>query len=391
MTNCISSASSTEDQIACLSIGIPTGDAEALNCSSENKSPAEMIGCLTKGSPQASTANTVVSCLMDEDHSPLECASGAMSGPGRSFLECFTLERAARASCITKENAKFGGDIAGRAVCVTQANSDLELAQCIGDDAGADFARLTSCALEKDKAKAAICLLGDSKETRAVQKYYHCVSEGTEFADLLANCTEGVLDGKSSQALSCVVRANGDAGLLTGCAAGAALPPEAAKLVGCAATSQGATDFVLCSAGPAMNEEWRIAAECAVNSGGVPITFAACTAGRLTVRELTKCFKGDCFGPNNTIVVGIRNAVNDLTQGPGKNNEVVKAVDAIGDLAGGDNSVINNPGQIFGGSNSMFRNPGQIWGGDNSVFNQAVGGKNSEVRKFLRHFDVSTW
>lgn len=140
-----------------------------------------------------------------------------------------------------------------------------------------------------------------------------------------------------------------------------------------------------------MNEEWRIAAECAVNSGGEPITFASCTAGRLTVRELTKCFKGDCFGPNNTIIVGIRNAVNDLTQGPGKNNEVVKALDAIGDLAGGDNSVINNPGQIFGGSNSMFRNPSQIWGGDNSVFNQAVGGKNSEVRKFLRHFDVSTW
>ncbi len=158
-----------------------------------------------------------------------------------------------------------------------------------------------------------------------------------------------------------------------------------------------------------MNEEWRIAAECAVQSGGAPPAFAACAAGRLTVRELTKCFTGqigkDCFGDNNSIVVFYRNAFNDLLNGPGKNNEIVKAVDAVGKLAGGPNSVVRNPAQIAGGSNSIIRNPGQLAGGANSVVNnpgqlgggpnsvvrnpgQLRGGENSEVNKALRSFGL---
>jgi len=144
-----------------------------------------------------------------------------------------------------------------------------------------------------------------------------------------------------------------------------------------------------------MNEEWRIAAECAVQSGGEPFSFAGCTAGRLTVRELTKCFSGqigkDCFGPNNTIVAFYRNAFNDLTQGPGRNNEVVKAIEELSKLSGGPNSVIRNPGQLAGGPNSVINNPGQIWGGKNSIFNQAAGGKNSEIRKILRSADPRNW
>lgn len=119
-----------------------------------------------------------------------------------------------------------------------------------------------------------------------------------------------------------------------------------------------------------MNEEWRIAAECAVQPGGNPVTDGGCTAGRLTVRELTQCFKGkigkDCFGPNNTLVVAVKNAFNDLSQGPGEGNEVVKAVRA---LSGGDNSVVNDPDQLLGGGNSFVRNPSQIWGSESSVFN----------------------
>jgi hypothetical protein len=150
-----------------------------------------------------------------------------------------------------------------------------------------------------------------------------------------------------------------------------------------------------------MNEEWRIAAECAVQTGGNPVGFAGCAAGRLTLKELTQCFQGqigkDCFGPNNTIVVALTNAFNDLIHGPGKNNEIVKALDAISEwsggpnsvvnnpwqLAGGPNSVINNPKQLAGGPNSMINNPGQIWGGENSVVNQVIGGKNSVVRQII--------
>ena len=66
-----------------------------------------------------------------------------------------------------------------------------------------------------------------------------------------------------------------------------------------------------------MNEEWRIAAECAVETGGNPVGFAACTATQLTINELTKCFKGgigtSCFGKNNTVVLTLTNAFHDLT------------------------------------------------------------------------------
>ena len=139
----------------------------------------------------------------------------------------------------------------------------------------------------------------------------------------------------------------------------------------------------------------RIAAECAVSLGGEPISFVGCTAGRLTVRELTKCYSGkigkDCFGPNNTLVKGVTNASKDLTEGPGENAEVVKAMREIGKLAGGPNSVINNPKQLLGDPNSMLHNPGQIWGGESSFFNQVAGGPNSEFRKVLRGLDPSTW
>src|SRR3982074_539868 len=102
-----------------------------------------------------------------------------------------------------------------------------------------------------------------------------------------------------------------------------------------------------------MNEEWRIAAECAVQTGGNPAGFAGCTAGRLTLKELTGCFEGrSCFGPNNTIVKAYTDAFNDVLHGPGANNEIVVAFDKLKEATGGANSVINNPGQVLGGKDA---------------------------------------
>jgi hypothetical protein len=114
-----------------------------------------------------------------------------------------------------------------------------------------------------------------------------------------------------------------------------------------------------------MNEEWRIASECAAEMGANPGLFAGCTAGRLTVRELTKCFTGgSCFGPNNTMVRAVR------------------------ELAGGKNSVINRPEQILGGRNSFFRKPEQVFGGRHSAVNEffrkPLGGRNSTPNQILR-------
>lgn len=104
--------------------------------------------------------------------------------------------------------------------------------------------------------------------------------------------------------------------------------------MGCAASSQGPTSFGVCAIAPNLNEEFRIAAECAVSSGGEPISFASCTGGRLTIRELTKCVGGqigeDCFGPNNTIRKYYETMFNDLTKGPGPSNDIIVTINAVG-------------------------------------------------------------
>ena len=126
-----------------------------------------------------------------------------------------------------------------------------------------------------------------------------------------------------------------------------------------------------------------------MQSGGNPLGFAGCTAGRLTLKELTQCFTGgSCFGPNNTIVKTFSDAFNDLLHGPGENNEIVVVFRKLGELSGGPNSVINNPDQIFGGGNSIFHNPGQILGGEHSAVREflekPLGGEHSVPNDFLR-------
>jgi hypothetical protein len=87
--------------------------------------------------------------------------------------------------------------------------------------------------------------------------------------------------------------------------------------------------------------------------------FAGCVGGQLTTTELQKCLAlgiggAGCFGNNNAIVKAIGDAWKGVAGGP---NSVFNNP---GQLAGGPNSVINNPGQILGGPNSAARNPGQL-------------------------------
>lgn len=108
--------------------------------------------------------------------------------------------------------------------------------------------------------------------------------------------------------------------------------------------------MAVCYAGPQLgfNPEAIVAMECAMASGGDPLTFVGCTGGRLAMTELDRCFTvgvGDdgCFGKNNVFTKTINNigveigrqlgpnnevvrAWNDLTRGPGKNHEAIKAV-----------------------------------------------------------------
>ena len=361
--------------LACGSGLVSKANAPTMDCFASAGSQSARLKCAASANPELSRVQSVTGCVDRGLKGPqlAACISPLLGGDTPRLTACMSSPNPKIDACLAGLNPQVA-DTTRSFACLTKSGTNVAAFGCIAPRVGSDAARVTNCLSNPDRDAAALCLVGDSAQARAVQRAYKCISAGKKPSDVLANCTEGLIDGKSRIALSCITKAGGDRTALAACAAPAVLPPDAARLVACAASSQGATYFALCAAAPAMNEEWRIAAECAVQSGGEPLTFGGCTAGRLTLRELTKCFTGqigkDCYGPNNTIVVTLRNAVNDLTHGPGENNEVVKAVRAVGDLTGGPNSVINNPAQLTGGHNSMINNLSQIWGGPDSVFNK---------------------
>jgi len=71
--------------------------------------------------------------------------------------------------------------------------------------------------------------------------------------------------------------------------------------------------------------EQRVTAEC-IAKGGDEKVIAACITAKLTEAEIKKCLgmdPGECFGPNNEIRKAVNNTVNDVTKGPGENNDLV--------------------------------------------------------------------
>jgi len=374
-------------------------DGEKLACFAEkvgNKDFTALIGCLGGGPPSSDKLALCTSrkdleqqvsdlrdCVADAstDEGARACISNRLAPEQKTIVNCISrLDTADYARCLDTLSPEMKKTRLITA-CVEKSSNETTAAQCILSDVsdiGGDTQNIISCLSTSDKVTAAVCILGDTPQTRAVQKAYKCIAGGRDASSVIFSCADDIFPEESSrQTMACIAKAGNNRAKLAGCSAGAILPPEAARIVGCALessgpTSSGPTSFALCAAGPAMNEEWRIAAECATQSGGNPTAFVACTAGRLTTRELIKCLNGqvgkDCFGPNNTIVVGLKNVYSDLTKGPGENSDIVKAVRSIGELTGGPNSVINNPGQMGGGPNSVFNNPGQILGGENSVF-----------------------
>ena len=327
------------DQARCITSR--TGDARV----------QQVVDCLEGATP---TAAAILACSNDaKANQTLQQIQGCANGQtnGAAVAGCLFATAPAAQGVVAKCLADPTRD--DKVGCLDAVSPDYATAKAVVDclhgapaqDLGAavscvnlrlpgEVGRTAACLGNPDRETATACLLPNKPEVRAAEQVYRCASEGRSTAALIENCTQGLgLDPKAQQALACTARAGDDASALLGCAAQTALPPEAARLVGCAGTSQGPTDFALCASGPLMNEEWRIAAECAVESGGQPYATAGCAATRLTVREITKCFKGqigkDCFGPNNTIVKALISQFDDVVHGPGKNNEVVKALAAL--------------------------------------------------------------
>jgi hypothetical protein len=257
-----------------------------------------------------------------------------------------------------------------------------ESAQACMDQSGGDEDAFGDCMMH--------AMLGPRE-----QAAYDC-ARSTATPEEVAVCLVGAVGGENerraaAQLAQCQERYQDHWDQYPLCLAGQNANPETARLLAC--VQQQAEDGEVTWAGTAvcygagslqLNPEMQIAVECAVTSGGQPLAFAGCAGGRLTARELEKCFTdgvggSGCFGPNNEIVKALRavgidmedafgpnndavrtwnNAVHDLQNGPGPNNDAVRAVTTVAnDLANGpgrNNDIVQAVDQVIPGFADIF-------------------------------------
>jgi hypothetical protein len=242
-----------------------------------------------------------------------------------------------------------------------------------------DKQRLTECHAKSGTDKAAFgrCVVSHAmpKEYRIVEQ---CMVANQNDGGAAMACSTGnqeVISGykKVKEFKSCYDEAQGNRWEMAQCVGNQTLPPKERRYMGCITRNRG--DFkaaAVCALLPELTPEQQIALSCAISTGGVPAAFAACTGGQLLSRELDKCLSGGlftekgCFGPNNDyrkfldtvdgrfrqgfgqnseaykafslwknnvlapghnhdVVRHLNNSLNDLRDGPGPNNDIVRA------------------------------------------------------------------
>jgi hypothetical protein len=319
---------------------LPANLHKVVDCAVESRETEDFAKC---------AAGPLGIRLSDDQQTAVTCAVDS-SGDRDDFIEC-----------------------AGAAFLDKNLNRDQRKVLECASDADGDSQAFTRCA-----SRALGGHLSQDQRTAI-----NCAVESKGDKDDFISCAgSALLDQKLNRdqrkVLACAANSDGEADRFVGCAAPALLGRNVSReqrvAMQCAAESGGEVDsFAACTGANMLNlqlnPEQQIAVQCVVSTGGQPYAAAGCMATRLTARELLKCAangiggKDGCFGDNNDLV--------------GKNGWVART---FGQIAGGPNSVINNPGQIWGGDNSFVRNPSQIWGGNNSFVrnpSQIWGGPNS--------------
>lgn len=250
--------------------------------------------------------------------------------------------------------------------CSSDSDSSNEFYECVVEHAMPRAYRIVSeCRDEhpKDGGRALICSTENPELMDAYEKIVgikECTEDNERSGWDVAQCIGDQTLGENERYyLGCVTRNRGDL-----------------------------TKTAVCGLAKNLNPEQQIALACAISSGGEPHAFAVCTGGQLLERELNKCWQhgiataSGCFGPNNEysrllrsadqqmrrtlgensvlyhayqawhhnvlapgenheIVKVINNGIRDVRNGPGENNEFVKAGKA---LEKGFRSV----GKVFG-------------------------------------------
>lgn len=337
--------------LKCVTEASATPEMQAVqNCVQEDHpDPLAVTKCLA-GPEKAAEIARVETCLTkatSQEKALSSCIDGIIPTDSREKVDCLTAagSNSVKAIDCVVPSGSDAGKVTRVLTCAnTPSASSKETLNCLTPLLGPDVGRAQECLQSSnDNGELVMCMAADRPELKAAQNIYKCVSQGADAATLIANCSDGILDERTRHVAGCISTAGGDKSALAGCVASTFLPKAYGPAMQCAASSTGGVSFALCMAGPSMNEELRITAECAVQSGGTPPAFAICAAGRLTLRELGKCLSGKigaedgCFGPNNTIVVAFKTVGHDLQSCAsggdclGRNNDIIDTLAKIGD------------------------------------------------------------
>ena len=352
-------------------IVLPENQQALLDCAAKSKDTQNFANCAAPnlGIKISDDQRKLVGCAMDSggsDDKFTSCLGPALVDRGlnsdeEAILNC--------ASSSKGDTAKFATCASGRVLSQEQK----AVVDCALESA--DAASFATCAAPNAGIK-----MSDDQRILA-----RCAMQAKGDSDDLASCAGSAFLGKNlgpneKAVLDCASNSGGDNSKFASCSAnkllGGKLSREQQVAIQCAAEARGDISTAATCAGANMfkmqlNPEQQIAVQCVVSTGGQPYAAAGCMASRLTVRELTKCLTdgvgGDgCFGDSNDLVGKNGWVARNLGQITGGQNSVINNPDQIW---GGDNSFVRNPHQILGGSNSFARNPSQFWGGTNSIFN----------------------
>lgn len=126
-------------------------------------------------------------------------------------------------------------------------------------------------------------------------------------------------------ALGCAAQSGGDEIAFVECLGQGYLSVDEQELVECFQQSADVFGFGACIAGGHfLTPEQRVIVQCALHTGGEPISLTTCVGGQLTINELSKCISigiggRGCFGDNNTATALVSNAWRGVSEelGPG--------------------------------------------------------------------------
>jgi hypothetical protein len=217
---------------------------------------------------------------------------------------------------------------AGFAVCAS--NQDL----------GADAYQIANCLERNDPrtsgTELATCLVKGKLPPEQLG-LLDCVASNQNNTTSMGLCIGGQqLSADERRILNCVANNRASYINMGICAAGTQLSPEQRRIAGCVMSNRGSyVQMGVCIAGPYLTPEQQVFMTCAIQTGMQPYAFAGCVGAELTANELQKCVDqgiggSGCFGDNNFFVKYYRERWKDITQGPGRSNDLFGADGVVG-------------------------------------------------------------